>query len=98
MSQVLGGPRGKSEGKGERSGRTLNSIIHQSTYVGDTTEGGAEKEVERNMVDDERGFTWMRRDLGDGCWYYVSYVLVGISVGGGGLNLHRFLLLADVIL
>lgn len=44
-------------------GKEHNSIIHQSTYVGDPTEGGGKLKVEGKTVEDKRVFTGMRREL-----------------------------------
>lgn len=73
ISRVLGVHRRKSGRKGERSSWAHNSIRHQSTYVGDTMEGRAKEEVERK----KRGLTWMRRDLGNDCWYKCTQWLQG---------------------
>lgn len=38
---------------------------------------GGKKKMESKMSEDERGFTWMRRGLGDGCWYLCKLVTKG---------------------
>lgn len=74
-----GGAQRKEWEKGGRGERAAQLYI-KAVMLGTPRNGGAGKEVERRMVEDERGFTWMRRDLCDGQWYQCQGVTTGKTV------------------
>lgn len=85
MSWVLEGGR-----------RGIWEIIHQSTYVGDITEGGGKKEVKGKMLEDKRGFNL---DEKEPWWWLLLSMTESVAVGKTDLaylkEILTFLFISD---